>query len=584
MRKLVPVLAAGLAALACGAPAPSGILLVTLDTTRADRLGAYGWRSARTPNLDRMAREGVLFENAVAPAPITLPSHTSILTGVPPSAHGVRDNGLYALGPDAQLVSEVLRAQGWRTGAFVGSFVLHPRFGLDQGFETYAVPTRGPGAAPGLVPERRAAAVVDDFLAWLETLAPGERFFAWVHFFDPHQPYLPPAAWRIESMHPYDQEIAYTDFQLGRLLRGLEALGRSEGLLVAVTADHGEGTGEHGEKGHGIFVYQSTLRVPLLFSGAPVAGWAGRRVAGFVSLLDLPATLLAFAGLPPDALPQASSRPLLAPGSGPARPDPTRSIYVESLLPYHSFHWRAQRGLIEDGYKLVGSGAGELYDLSADPGEQHDLAALEPERVARMGGRLRELAAPDADLGWARSRLLAPEERDLLQSLGYLAGAAGGDAFDAALPHPREHLEDLELVTAAATLLFRAGQKGPLEPGAFARHSGDAPVAGRSALRRARNLLLELRERNPCDPHVYTELGTVESLLGNADRALPLLEQAVRLRPLDPALHYHLAHAYAAAGRDEEAILAMRVAMDLDPGDPRYAAWLDERSAAPGGG
>lgn len=573
---------AGLAGLACGAQAPGGLLLVTLDTTRADHLGAYGWQAARTPTLDRLAREGLLFENAVAPAPITLPSHASILTGVAPPAHGVRDNGIFELSPEAELVSEVLRREGWRTGAFVGSFVLNGRFGLDQGFETYRAPVPAPGGPPGFQPERRAAAVVDDFLDWFSGLGSGERFFAWVHFFDPHHPYLPPQRWRSEQQHPYDAEITYTDHELGRLLDALAERGRADDLLVVVTADHGEGAGEHGENGHGVFVYQATLRVPLIFWGTALAPWAGQRVQGFVSLLDLPATLLAFAGLEPQALPKAASRPLVVPGRGPAAPDPARPIYVESLLPFHSFRWRALRGLIEDGYKLVEFQSPELYALSEDAGEQRNLAAAEPERVARLQQKLRELVARDADLGWGQARSVDAREREMLHALGYTGGAGGSGPFDPGLPDPRERVGDISLVMTASTFLFMASKQTPLEPGAFVDGPDGEPVPGRELIGKAARMLRELRERNPRDPHVYTDLGTIYSLLGRPELARPLLEEAVRLRPGDAALHYHLAHAYEATGELGSSVRAMRAALALDPDNPRYAEWLAERGAAEG--
>jgi len=268
---------------------PPSILLVTLDTTRADRIGAYGRAGARTPTLDRLARQGILFERAIAPTPITLPSHASILTGVYPTAHGVRDNAVFALAPEARLVSEVLAERGWRTAAFVGSFVLHPRFGLDQGFEVYHAPQPTREPMRDRYVERPANEVVDDALAWLSGLAAGERFFVWLHFFDPHIPYEPPPAWREPSVHPYEGEIAFCDAQLGRLLEALEEAGRARNLLVAVTADHGESLGEHGEETHGVFIYQATLHVPLILSGEPVARARGQRVGHAVSTVDVPA-------------------------------------------------------------------------------------------------------------------------------------------------------------------------------------------------------------------------------------------------------------------------------------------------------
>ncbi len=567
---------AGLWLLACAEPeVPPSLLLVTLDTTRADRIGAYGREDAQTPTLDRLAREGVLFESAVAPTPITLPSHASILTGVAPPAHGVRDNGLFSLRPEAELVSEVLRANGWRTGAFLGSAVLHPTHGLDQGFEVYSMPDRQLSSL-GLEAQRTASRVLDDALPWLASLPDDELFFAWVHFFDPHFPYQPPEPWLSSSGHPYDGEIAFVDAQLGRLLEALEESGRARNLLVLVTADHGESAGDHGEDSHGVFLYQSTLRVPLLLWGGPVAAAAGSRVEGHVSLLQIPATLLAFAGLPASALPRADARPLLSPGAAPADPA-ERPIYVESLLPYHSFRWRALRGLVAEGHKLIDGVEPELYALAEDPGELRDLAATQPERLARLRSRLDEVEEGARPLGWSRSRDVEAEEGERLRALGYATGVAGGDPFSGDLPDPRERIGDLELVAAVANSLSEAAKVRPLEPGSF--HGG--PRGERSPryrlMARAKRWLLELRERNPDDPHVYVELGLVESLLANYAAAVPLLERAVELQPQNAALHYHLAHAYDAEGRPRHALRAMRAADALEPGDPRIVAWIEAR-------
>lgn len=575
-RSLGP-LAALLGVIACGAPLPVSVLLVTLDTTRADRIGAYGWQAAETPRLDRLAQEGVLFELAMAPTPITLPSHTSILTGVAPAAHGVRDNGLFALGPDAELVSEAFRERGWRTGAFVGSFVLNPSYGLDQGFEVYHVPERPPGRE--FEPYRPANAVVDDALAWLSTLRADEPFFAWVHFFDPHYPYDPPEPWRSRTQDLYDGEIAFSDYQLGRLLDGISRRGLARNLLVAVTADHGESTGEHGERSHGVFVYQATLRVPLLLAGPPVAVAAGARVRAVASLLELPATLLALAGLPPDALPRAASTPLPVPGLGFAE-RPASEVYVESLLPYYSFRWRAYRGIVAGGYKLIDGSEPELYALQEDPGELRDLAAEQPERVARMRARLVELEGSQRSLGWAEDQAAGAGDRARLRALGYVAGEVGDDPFAEDLPDPRERLPDLELVFQASNLLTRASQLRPLEPGAFRREPGGPRVSGRRFVMRARQSLIDLRARNPRDPHAWVELGTVESLIGHYERAIPLLERGIELQPRNPALRYHLAHAYQAQGRPREALRSMRAAETLDPDDARYSGWLAERETA----
>jgi len=557
---------------------PPSILLVTLDTTRADRIGAYGRDGARTPTLDRLARQGILFERAIAPTPITLPSHASILTGVYPTAHGVRDNAVFALAPEARLVSEVLAERGWRTAAFVGSFVLHPRFGLDQGFEVYhsPQPTREP--TRDLYVERPAGEVVDDALAWLSGLAAGERFFVWLHFFDPHMPYEPPPAWREPSLHPYEGEIGFCDAQLGRLLEALEETGRARNLLVAVTADHGESLGQHGEETHGVFIYQATLHVPLILSGEPVARARGQRVGHAVSTIDLPATLLALAGIPTDELPDSHAPRLVARDGTPRRPDAERAIYIESLLPYHSFRWHAFRGLVWRGHELIEGRRPELYALDEASGEKRDRAGEAPELLERMREMLGRLSERHAPLAWSQGRGLAAGEDALLRALGYAVGSVGGDPFDPALPDPRDRIGDVRLISVAERRIGRAAWLRPIAPERFAEQDPQQLARGLRALGRARETLLELRENNPEDPHVFVNLGTVESRLGNHPSALPLLERAIELYPAVAALRYHLAVSYHATGHAEAARREMLEARSLDPGNSLYDGWLREHA------
>jgi len=555
---------------------PPSVLLVTFDTTRADRVGAYGRDGARTPTLDRLARQGILFERAIAPTPITLPSHASILTGVYPTAHGVRDNAVFVLAPEARLVSEVFSERGWRTAAFVGGFVLHERFGLDQGFEVYhsPQPTREP--MRDLYVERPANEVVDDALAWLSGLAAGERFFVWLHFFDPHMPYAPPPAWRKPWLHPYEGEIAFCDEQLGRLLEALEQTGRARNLLVAVTADHGESLGEHGEETHGVFIYQATLHVPLILSGAPVARARGQRVGHAVSTVDIPATLLTLAGIPVDALPDAQAPTLVASDGVPGPPDSQRAIYIESLLPYHSFRWHAFRGLVWRGHELIEGRRPELYELGEDSDGQRDRAGEAPELLEQMRGALRELVERHGPLGWGGGRGVAAEEGDLLHALGYTAASVGGEPFDPALPDPHDRIGDVRLISVAERRIGRAAWLRPIPPERFAEQDSQSLAQGLRALRRARQALLELRENNPEDPHVFVNLGTVESRLGNHASAVPLLERAIQLYPGVASLRYHLAISYHATGRPEAARREMETARSLDPGNSLYDSWLRE--------
>ncbi|HET9316578.1 MAG TPA: sulfatase, partial [Vicinamibacteria bacterium] len=355
------------------APRPLSVVLLTLDTTRADRLGCYGHPGGASPNLDALARRGVLFRQAYAHVPLTCPSHASLLTGRLPTGHGVRDNGGYVLAPGLPTLAERFAAAGHRTGAFVSAFVLDRRFGLARGFATYhdAVPA-GSAADQGDPSHRavRAEETIDRALRWLEQ-DPGRPFFLWVHLFDPHHPYEAPEPYRSRfGADPYLGEIAYTDAQVGRLL---EAAGRRR-ALVAVMGDHGEGLGDHEEITHGYFVYSNTQRVPLLLA-LPGVLPEGASVDGVVRGVDLAPTLLDLAGLP--GLPEPDGVSLRAHVAG-RRGDDAGPAYVESYHP--RFWWGAQEvlGVRSGRWLFVEAPRPELYDVAADPAEKTNLAASHP--------------------------------------------------------------------------------------------------------------------------------------------------------------------------------------------------------------
>lgn len=575
------VMAAWLAG--CGDPGASeraapSLLLVTFDTTRADRVGAYGSRSGLTPTLDRLAREGVLFEAAVAPTPITLPSHTSILSGVYPTAHGVRDNGIFRLGPAADLVSEALGRHGWRTAAFVGSAVLDARYGLDQGFEVYRGPPPSPD--PGRAAERPADRVVEEAGAWLAGLAPGERFFVWVHFYDPHEPYQAPEPWAERFESAYDAEIAFADAQLGRLLERVDQSGRARELVVVATADHGESLGEHGEQTHGVLAYQSSLHVPLIVAGARGAG-AGVRVKHGVSTAAVAPTLLALAGLPAQELPHVRIPPLLSAAGEPATADSDRAVYLESLMPYYAFRWHALRGLVWRDLKLIVGREPELYALADDPSESSDLAASEPDRVAALRTRLDALVSANAPLGWVGELDPGAEERRMLESLGYVAAAPGDRPFDPGLPDPRRRIGDEKRLERAINR-FRRGQQLEQESARSAGTPQDREARARRAFESARAILEKLAPDNPDNPQIVFYLGVVRSALGDHAAAAALLERSVRLEPRSQTAHYDLALAYAALGRDDEARREMQQSAWLDPSQPAPYEWLASHHEARG--
>jgi arylsulfatase A-like enzyme/tetratricopeptide (TPR) repeat protein len=411
------------------------LLLVTIDTLRADRVGAYGYALASTPTLDGIARRGVRFAKADSAVPLTGPSHSTILTGQYPPVHGVRDNVVFTLDAKHPTLATLLKAEDYRTAAFVAAYPVAGSFGFARGFDRFEegfheTPVAGQGA------ERPANEVADAALGWLAQPASGP-FFLWLHFYDPHAPYRPPAPWagRFPG-RPYDGEIAFTDGQLGRVLDGLRAAGHEEDTLVVVLSDHGESLGDHREATHAILVYESTLHVPWLMAGPGLVG--GRVVDERVGTVDLLPTVLRLLDInPPAGLP---GRDLGAAIRGERlSPEP---LYAESLFGRLNCRWSSLRAWTVGDWKLVEGGRSELFNLAEDPAESRDLAATEPMRVRRMREALQAALrrmAPGGDR--ARTVSISAEQEDKLRSLGYTAGTGGGGALDdPRLPDPRERV------------------------------------------------------------------------------------------------------------------------------------------------
>jgi arylsulfatase A-like enzyme/thioredoxin-like negative regulator of GroEL len=396
---------------------------------------------ARTPTLDRLALEGVRFDQAIAPTPLTLPSHATVLTGLYPPAHGVRNNGMYALPDDATTLAEVLFGAGYRTGAFVGAYPLAAPFGLAQGFEVYDDHFGGVAGEGFFYSERRARDVNEAAGRWLRNLPPDQPFFAWVHYFDPHANYEPPPPYATLFAHsPYDGEVAYTDASLGVILGLLESSGRTDETVVIVTSDHGEGLGDHGESTHGLFVYESTLRVPLIVrlpQPLQTKGGAVRTVRNAVirepvSLADLFPTVLDLAGLGAHAGVQGESLVPLMTGertdrAGNEEPGQARPVYSESLMPRLEFGWAELSAVRMGGMKWIEAPRPELYDLAADPRESRNLAATDRSRSDALRSSLTELRSRlHANRpGESSRREMTEQEIATLQSLGYLQGGVG---------------------------------------------------------------------------------------------------------------------------------------------------------------
>ncbi|MEN8183510.1 MAG: sulfatase-like hydrolase/transferase [Myxococcota bacterium] len=402
---------------------PSGtlerVVLVSIDTLRADHVGCYGARRAHTPTLDALAREGVRFETAISPTPITLPSHTTLLTGLEPPRHGVRHNGIFRLADDIPTLAERFQEAGFATAAFLGTVVLDRQHGLDRGFDVYDDQMSLRVAAQFGHSERTADQVTDAALAWLSSAPP--RFFLWVHLYDPHGNYDPPPGFAAAfPADPYAGEIAFTDAELGRFLAALHHRFPDGGTAVLVTSDHGESRGEHGEISHSLTIYDATQRVPLLLRAPGLP--AGHVVAEPVGLVDVAPTLLGLAGLAP--LPETQGMDLRDLVEGRSTGD--RALYVETLAPQFDFGWSALLGLRSETFKYVRAPRPELYDISGDPHELRNLADAQPDRVAQLDSQLAErLARPRQ----AASRLEpGAERRGQLEALGYRVSERVPDA------------------------------------------------------------------------------------------------------------------------------------------------------------
>ena len=372
------------AVLACGGcaarpPALLGIIIITLDTTRADYLGAYGSDRVMTPHLDRLAAEGVVFEQAATVAPLTLPAHSSLFTGLLPPRHGVRDNA-GPLDERHQTLAEILRARGFDTAAFVGSVVLGASRGLAAGFDVYQDGLKaGRPLSAGL--QRPADHVVDEAVAWLNRRT-DRPFLLWAHLYDPHAPYDPPEPFRTAYRdNPYAGEIAFADEQIGRLLDVLDQRRLLDRTAVVIAADHGESLNEHGEIGHGFFIYESSTRTPFVIR-APFPRTNARRVTDPVRSVDLAPTLLDLLGLP--ALPGRTAGTSLVPLMTGDSVELNLDGYAEAMYPLHHYGWSALRALRAGRFKLIDAPRPELYDLDADVSESKDVAAANPEVVKKL--------------------------------------------------------------------------------------------------------------------------------------------------------------------------------------------------------
>ena len=548
---LCVVCLAGSAVAAAAKLPPPNVILITLDTTRADRMGFLGSQRGLTPNLDTLARQSVVFTHAYSQVPVTTASHATILTGTYPQFHQVNDFGV-PLAEDVPYAPAIFRARGYHTAAFIGSLVLDPAArsapGFDRGFETFdaGFRRRHPGESRYQTIERRGSEVVAHALAWISQ-HPRGPFFVWVHLYDAHDPYDPPEPYKSRyASAPYDGEIAYEDSAVGKFLSQLRAHGLYEGSLIAVMADHGESLGEHGEETHGIFLYDETIHVPLLFK-LPGERSAGKRIENRVGLVDVLPTILQGVGIPAPSETQGQSllallkTPVAKSGANAEATIPDRPSYAESDYPHRTFGWSTLRALRTGKYLFIDAPRRELYDQSVDPKAAHNLSSTSAAVTATLAGQLETFRKNTSTSKEPPKANVDPGLQEKLSALGYVAS----DTASAPMPGVKETGADPKDKVQVVNLLH--GAEMFKEDGHF---------------QEAVPLLEQAIALEPNLPIAYLQLGTALSSLKNYEKAIPVLRKAVEMRPDLTVPRYQLGSAlfetgdFAGAAVEYEAAVA----------------------------
>jgi len=547
------------------------ILLITLDTTRADHLEPYGATNVETPALSGLADQGIVFEHAVATAPVTGPAHASLLTGLYPRRHGVRNNLTHHLPEDVPTLAEGLSSSGYRTAAFVSAVVLEGRYGFDQGFEVYDDDIRSFAGSrkTRMAIERPAGETTNRALAWLEGLGDDQPYFLWVHFYDPHIPYSPPSPWA-ESYRdrPYDGEIAYMDSQVGRLLEHPRAA--ADDVIVLAIGDHGEGLGEHGENAHGLLIYDSTIRVPwiLRLPGGP----KGVRIAEPISQVDLVPTVAELLAFEPKSSFEAVDGRSLLPLLGGESTTPDRLIFAESEVPFFTYGWARLRSVRQGAMKLIDAPEVELYDLHQDPGEIHNLADDRRTDVSQLVEEIKAWSAADDESG--STAPVDAKTAEMLRALGYSAGDPGR-------PEGAGHGNPVELMAVhqevqAVGELLASGQ--PQE--AVQRVQGALAMdpENLAALRDLSRGLLQLGRLDeavavaakaisvaPWSGQALMAAADVEFHRGQYQRALDLIDRSLELDDRFLEARLDRSRCLAALGRNDEAVAELGPLLEQSP-------------------
>jgi len=554
---------------------PPNVVLITIDTLRADHLGCYGYQKIKTPNIDGLAANGTRFTRAFTAVPVTLPSHTAMLTGTYPMLSGMHDFSANKLSPQQPTLATVLKQSGYATGAVVGSAVLDSRFGLNHGFDFYYDHFDFSRLEEANLDEmeRPGNVVADQALEWLAKNSQ-KKFFLWMHLYDPHYPYHPPEPYGREyADRPYDGEIAFADEQVGRLLRFLKDKGLYQNTVIVLSGDHGESLGEHGEKTHGFFIYNATMRVPLIIHLPGKS--AAQVVESTVSLVDLMSTALQAAGVDiPSQVQGQSLLPLLR-GDKADRP---RTVYGETFLPRIHFNWSELRGAENAKYHFIDAPRPELYDLARDPGELHNLLAEKRAVANEMRAQLVALIRDNsAGKELAEKTGLDPALMERLKSLGYAGFSGGGDPTitNRELPDPKDRIATYELISEAIADSQHGRYQDSIEKlkAAIETEPQSVPAHYLQGLNYYRSKMFpeavdELQKAVQLSPDyslAVFNLGMAQARAGQIDAAILTLQRALQLDSTNFEAAYNLGVAYIQKKDFEPAAGAFRRSIAVNP-------------------
>jgi tetratricopeptide (TPR) repeat protein len=559
----------------------ASVVMVTLDTTRADRFGCYGSTAGLTPFFDSLAERGVVFENAESVAPITLPSHTSMMTGLYPTKHGVRNNGMFVLDDAIETLAEVFSENGYATGAFISAQVLVARYGLDQGFDVYDDDlSQSRKSGNSVVPSRRGNVTLEAAKRWLATVPQDKPVFLWLHLYDPHAPYDPPGNFRARfPSDPYAGEIAFTDALVADLAAALDQSGRLGNTVLTVLADHGEGLGEHGENTHGFLLHQATIHVPWILATPAIDHPI--RVVDPVSTTDLSPLLTSLVGLETPNKDRSDGR---LPFGGQDASSPARALYFEAMLPMFQYGWSELRGVRAGKWELHAGTRKELFDMVADPRQLTDMAEVEPLELENTSGFLDDFVADDLGVNADAALELPPAEREALEALGYVANTSPArrnppDPRDLVRGHAqieRAHYHTAigEYEEALASIdVMLAGDPENLSAlllkGNVYQATGDYDLAEQTYRR-----CLEI---DPANSDVVVGLCRLESLRGRHERVIELAQVGRGTRSPFRLFDAIEARALEALGREDEADALLASALATNPDDPDLLSAYAER-------